>query len=118
MKHTLAIFCLATMAMVTPLYAGASTQPKSVTITARNFSFTPAVVVLKVKQPVRLTLVSKQGTHGITVPQIGLTQTVTITGKPTSIMVTPQKVGTFDARCAIFCGIGHGKMHMTFRVIK
>lgn len=99
-----------------PALAGQS--PEKITISARNFAFSPAVVTLKVGQPAELTFVGKEGIHGLTAPEIGLTQTVTITSKPTTVTVTPLKTGVFIEHCAIVCGAGHPKMHVTFRVVK
>lgn len=98
--------------------APASAAPAAkVTITAKNFSFSPSVVTLKAGQPTTLTFVGAQGVHGLSSPDIGLNQ-VTITSAGTTVTVTPQKTGTFVAHCAIFCGAGHQHMQIVFKVVK
>lgn len=117
LKHFITAIIFVFVASLGPATA-ASAAPAKVTITAKNFTFAPSVVTLKVGQPTQLTFVGAEGVHGLTAPDIGLTQSVTITGTPTTVTVTPQKAGTFVAHCAIFCGIGHPKMQITFHVLR
>lgn len=101
-----------TAALFVPaLPAGAST----VTITASNFKFTPAVVTLKKGVTTTLHLKAAEGAHGLNVPEIGLPNTV-ITAAGTDVKVTPKKAGTFAAKCALVCGAGHDTMAMKFIV--
>lgn len=116
MKKLLAAFSLAAIAAFTAIQPASATH--SVTVKAHDFAFSPAVVTLKEGQPTAITFVSTQGVHGLTVPAIGLNKTVTITSSPTTVTVTPHKIGTFVSHCAIYCGIGHEKMHMVFKVVK
>lgn len=114
-------FALAVIGALAIASFGASSvahADENITIKAKNFEFTPKVVTLKAGVPAHLTFVATQGVHGMTAPEIGLTQTVTVTNKPTTVTVTPAKVGTFPAHCALVCGPGHGGMVMTFKVVK
>lgn len=115
---SLAALCLAAAAAFIPVAPVSAASSQTVTITAKNFTFAPAVVTLKEGQTAHLTFVSTQGVHGITVPEIGLNKTVTIMSTPTTVTVTPTKTGTFVAHCAIFCGVGHPHMQITFKVVK
>lgn len=117
-KTTIAALCLAAAAAFIPVAPASAASAQTVTIKAKNFQFTPAVVTLKQGQTAHLTFVATQGVHGISVPEIGLNQSVTITSTPTTVTVTPQKTGTFVAHCAIFCGVGHAHMQITFKVVK
>ena len=96
---------------VSPALASA----RNVTITAKNFFFSPSVVHLKKGQTVHFNLRSSQGVHGLNVPQVGINN-VTLTSKETDVTATPKKAGTFVAHCAVYCGIGHQNMKMTFIV--
>jgi cytochrome c oxidase subunit II len=116
MRHFIAAACIAALSAFIPALPASATQ--SVTITAKNFAFSPALVTLKEGQPTAITFVATQGVHGLTAPDIGLNQTVTITSAPTTVTVTPQKVGTFTSHCAIVCGVGHAKMQIVFKVVK
>jgi cytochrome c oxidase subunit 2 len=110
--------CLATIAAFVPVQQAAAAPSQNVTIRAKNFAFSPAVVTLKQGQTTHITFVSTQGVHGLTVPEIGLNQTVTITTRPTTVTVRPARRGTFVSHCAIFCGVGHAHMQITFKVVK
>ncbi|MDQ2991485.1 MAG: cupredoxin domain-containing protein [Candidatus Eremiobacteraeota bacterium] len=97
--------------------APAIASERQIHIYAKNFSFTPGTITLEVHQRAKLVFVGK-GNHGITIPEIGLNRIVTIGTKPTIVEVTPGHIGTFIARCAIYCGIGHGKMVLKVKVVK
>lgn len=118
MKTLVAAISLAVIAAFVPVQQASASSSQSVTIKAKNFAFTPAVVTLKQGQTVHITFVSTEGVHGLTVPEIGLNKTVTITPAPTTVTVTPARVGTFVSHCAIVCGVGHAHMQITFKVVK
>jgi len=86
-----------------------------VTITAKNFSFSPAVVRLKKGEPVVFHLRAAQGVHGLNAPEVGLDHIV-LTAKEQIVKVTPMKAGTFVVHCSIVCGAGHAQMALTFIV--
>jgi len=115
LKITSIAFTLALVAAVAaPVMAG----EQKVTVYAKNFAFTPGTITLKVHQRAKLTFAGTQGTHGITIPEIGLSKVIVIGSKPTSVEVTPQRTGNFIARCAVYCGVGHGNMLLKVNVIK
>jgi len=97
-----------------PATAGGS----QINVTARNFVFAPSTITLKLHQRTTLRFVSTQGTHGITIPELGINKVVNIGPKPTVVAVTPGRIGTFPAHCAVFCGAGHANMILTIRVVK
>ena len=115
MRHFIAVACIAALSAFVSATPASATQ--SVTVTAKNFAFSPAIVTLKEGQATVITFVATQGVHGLTAPDIGLNQTVTITSSPTTVTVTPHKVGTFTSHCAIVCGVGHAKMQIIFKVV-
>ncbi len=86
-----------------------------VTITAKNFSFSPAVVRLKKGEPVTFHLRAAQGVHGLNAPEVGINSMV-LTAKEQIVRATPSKSGTFVVHCSIVCGTGHAQMAMTFIV--
>jgi cytochrome c oxidase subunit 2 len=86
-----------------------------VTITAKNFSFSPAVVRLKKGEPVTFYLRAAQGVHGMNIPEVGINSMV-LTAKEQIVHATPSKAGTFVMHCSIVCGTGHAQMAMTFIV--
>ena len=98
--------------------APANAGDRQIKIAAKNFAFVPASITLRVHQRTKLTFIGKEGTHGITIPELGVNAIVPIGTKPSTVVVTPGRVGTFTARCAVYCGLGHGNMVLTVHVIK
>ncbi|MDQ2663968.1 MAG: hypothetical protein M3Y18_08055 [Candidatus Eremiobacteraeota bacterium] len=114
MKILSAAFIIALSALS---IAPAIAREPQIHVYAKDFSFNPGTITLKVHQHAKLIFVGK-GTHGITIPEIGLNRIVTIGTKPSIVEVTPGHTGKFVARCAIYCGIGHGKMLLKVNVVK
>ena len=83
--------------------------PAVVRITAKRFEYNPPRVVLKKGVPVVLELVALDRTHGFKVPGLGLRSDV-LQDQATRIPLTPDKAGTFNFACDIFCGDGHEDM--------
>lgn len=102
-------------AVLTLSFAGSAFAAQNVTITAKNFQFTPSVVTLKAGEPVEFHLQATQGVHELNVPQVGL-KSVMLTASKTTVHAVPQKKGTFVSHCALYCGIGHPNMKITFVV--
>ena len=92
----------------------AQEQPRVIAIHAKRFSFTPAEITLVKGQTVTLSLTAEDTTHGLSIPDLGVSTTIP-KGKVTNVVVTPQQVGVFAGRCSNFCGVGHGSM--TFSVL-
>jgi cytochrome c oxidase subunit 2 len=76
----------------------------------------PAVMELPVDEPVEITLTSRDVIHSFFVPDL-LFKRDAIPGRTTSFMFTPDKLGTFHAQCAEFCGLYHSKMTFTVKVV-
>ncbi len=76
----------------------------------------PAVMVLPVDEPVQITLTSRDVIHSFFVPDL-LFKRDAIPGRTTSFMFTPDKLGTFHAQCAEFCGLYHSKMTFSVQVV-
>jgi cytochrome c oxidase subunit 2 len=110
---------LAALFAAVVVFGGALPAPSAaandVTITAKNFSFSPAVVRLKKGEPVTFHLRSAQGVHGLNAPEVGINSMV-LTAKEQIVKATPAKAGTFVVHCSIVCGTGHAQMAMTFIV--
>ena len=109
---TILLFGLA----LSPLAAG--DQPtQTISITAQRFSFAPNEITLKKGQPVTLVIQSKAVTNGLLIEGLGV-RTDIKKGQPSEVTFTPGKAGTFEAKCAHFCGKGHGSMKMTVQVLE
>jgi cytochrome c oxidase subunit 2 len=76
----------------------------------------PPELVLPVDERSRLRLVSTDVAHSFWVPDF-LSKRDLIPGVHNEIEVTPTRLGTYDGRCAEFCGIDHWRMSFTVRVV-
>ncbi|MDQ6929590.1 MAG: cupredoxin domain-containing protein [Candidatus Eremiobacteraeota bacterium] len=107
------IFTLAGFSQA-PAFAG----ERQINIAAKNFAFVPSTITLKLHQRAKLRFMATQGAHGIVIPDIGVNAPINIGRAATAVEVTPKKLGTFTARCTVFCGVGHANMILTVKVIK
>ena len=122
MRHvTAAAAASLALAIVTCIFTAASAaeppaaEPRTVTIVAKRFGFTPNEVTLKKGEPVKLQLRSEDVTHGLFVRPLGI-DAVIEPGKPMELTITPTAPGRYIAICDHFCGSGHGGMKMAFIV--
>lgn len=76
----------------------------------------PPELVLPVDEKTRLRLVSNDVAHSFWVPDF-LSKRDLIPRVHNEIQVTPTEVGTFDGRCAEYCGLDHWRMNYTVRVV-
>ena len=88
---------------------------KEIQVVAYDWGYEPKEVVLKKDEPVKLTLVSKDGDHGLGSKELGFNLEAA-PGKPASVEITPTKVGEYTGKCTIPCGSGHKKMLLKIKV--
>ena len=84
-------------------------------ITAKKFEYSPNKITLKKGVPVVLELTSLDRVHGFNCPGFKIRSDIS-PGKVTTVRFTPEKTGTFEFHCDVFCGLGHGEMNGTFTV--
>jgi cytochrome c oxidase subunit 2 len=89
--------------------ANLAAQEKVIQVTAERFKFTPAVIELKLGQPVVLELTTLDRKHGFQVPDLKIDESIE-PGKITRVRIVPDKAGTFPFHCDVFCGSGHEEM--------
>jgi cytochrome c oxidase subunit 2 len=76
----------------------------------------PMVMEIPVDEPVHITLVSRDVMHGFYIPDF-LFMRNAIPGHPTSFTFTADKLGTYGAQCAEFCGLWHSRMTFVVKVV-
>jgi cytochrome c oxidase subunit II len=86
-----------------------STPERVIVVTAKKFDFTPAAIELKVGVPVVLELHSADRKHGFTVPDLKVDAAIDA-GGVTRVRIVPDRAGTFEFHCNVFCGSGHEEM--------
>jgi len=84
-------------------------EVREVMITAKQFSFEPAEVRVKVGERIRLVVKSPDTTHGLAIPAFNVNMTIE-QGQSATAEFTADKAGTYPFFCSVFCGSGHGGM--------
>lgn len=89
--------------------------PVTIDVIARQWVFEPATIRVKTGQRVTLRINSTDVTHGIAIPEFNISENL-VAGKVIDVTFTPDKAGSFDFFCSIFCGSGHKDMKGTLIV--
>jgi cytochrome c oxidase subunit 2 len=102
------------LALLSFLAAGlalaAPPEPRRIEVVARKFSFDPAKIEVKAGESVEITFTSVDTKHGFVCKELGLEKVVFRKGAPATVRLTAEKPGTYEFKCARFCGLGHGRM--------
>jgi cytochrome c oxidase subunit II len=85
-------------------------EPRRITITAKKYEFNPSKVELVAGEPVEIVFHAEDATHGFTCKELGVEKVVVEKGKTETFKLTAEKPGTYEFKCAKWCGFGHGKM--------
>lgn len=91
---------------------------KHIEIVASRFSFSPNEITVKKGDPVTITVRSTDVTHGLVIEELGLRTNAIKKGQPEDLTLVPETAGTFQGKCAHFCGKGHGSMTFTVHVVE
>jgi cytochrome c oxidase subunit 2 len=95
--------------------AAAFAQDKVIRIVAKKFEFIPAEISLEKGVPVVLELTTEDVAMGFSAPDFKVDVEI-IPGKAVRVRLVPDKAGTFEFICDVFCGDGHedmgGKIHV------
>lgn len=107
----LGIVCLLVsfQALATPANPPPAPREQVIKVTVKKFEYTPSVIAVKLKVPVVLEFTSLDRLHGFAVPDLKL-QAEIKPGEVTRVRFIPEKLGTFDFHCSVFCGSGHEDM--------
>ena len=84
-------------------------------ITARQWSFDPAVITVNKGDTVLLHIQSVDVTHGFAITEFNVNSTLTA-GQTTDVEFVADQAGTFSFFCSVFCGSGHSDMQGTLIV--
>jgi cytochrome c oxidase subunit 2 len=91
-------------------------DPQTITIRASRFEFEPNEITVRKGEPVKVIIQSEDVSHGLVIEDLGIRAEVK-KGQSATISFTPEATGTFDGKCAHFCGSGHGSMTLTVHVV-
>ncbi len=84
-------------------------ETKEFEIIATNWNFSPSLIEVNKGDKVELHLQSEEGTHGFTILEFGVSETLT-PGEDVHTEFIADKLGTFNFFCSVPCGRGHGAM--------
>ena len=96
---------------------GRAETPKTITIAASRFMFEPNEITVKKGEEVTLVIQSKDVSHGLVIEELGV-RTEVKKGQAVEVKFTPDTAGTFEGKCAHFCGKGHGSMTLLVHVVE
>lgn len=85
-------------------------EPRKIAVTAKKYEFQPSRIELKVGEPVEITFQSEDSKHGFECKELKLEKVVFDKENPATVKFTPEKAGTYQFKCAKFCGTGHSNM--------
>jgi cytochrome c oxidase subunit II len=95
--------------------SAATETPRTINIVAKRFTYEPDNITIKKGEPVVLELTTTDVAHGLKFKELNLNTRVE-KGKKNELAFTPTKAGDFNGQCSVFCGSGHGSMHLTLHV--
>jgi cytochrome c oxidase subunit II len=108
---------LGALTLATTLLGGEPRPVEHIEITASRFSFEPNEITIKKGDSVTITIRSTDVTHGLVIQDLGV-RTEVKKGQEGKVTLVPENVGTFEGKCAHFCGKGHGSMVFTVHVVE
>jgi len=82
---------------------------QEVRVTARQFQYSPARVVVRATQPVKLVVTSADVDHNIGIPDLYIDQRIE-SGNTVTLKFTPKAKGEYKFYCLTPCGMGHDGM--------
>ena len=90
-------------------------EERVIKVLAKKFEFVPNEITLKQGEPVVLEITSDEVTMGFYCKDLNASAEIA-PGKPVQVRLAPDRAGTYDFICDIFCGDGHedmaGKIHV------
>lgn len=96
-------------------YVRAEPTEQVIKVSAKKFDYTPDTITLKKGVPVVLEFTTQDVVMGFNVPDLGARADI-LPGQVARVRLVPDKVGTFEFHCDIFCGSGHEQMSGTIVV--
>jgi cytochrome c oxidase subunit 2 len=93
-----------------------TTDPRTIEVVARRYTFEPAVIEAAEGERLRILVKSGDGLHGFEIKKFKVSKEIPRGGEPVVIEFTASEAGTFPILCSVFCGDGHGDMKGTLVV--
>ncbi len=100
---------LTSLFLAAVLVAPAEEAVQEIRVSAKKYEFTPSEIRVQTGQKVRLILTGQDRTHGIEIKELKIKEKI-FKGKETVVEFVAPAPGTYEFKCASFCGFGHGRM--------
>ncbi|MGZ4164631.1 MAG: hypothetical protein ACXVDB_08765, partial [Tumebacillaceae bacterium] len=101
----------------TPASSADSADTQVVHVSAKNFQWSLDKTEVKKGKPVKLIVSATEGVHALTITGTPVASIPAMTGQEKEITFTPDKAGDLTLMCTQMCGLGHGDMHTTLKVV-
>ena len=95
--------------------AAPKAKPRVIKVIARKFEFVPGVIRVRRGETVALHFTAPEVPMGFNLADFNV-RTDIVPGKVSTLVVTPDKAGSFTFLCDVFCGSGHEDMSGTLEV--
>jgi cytochrome c oxidase subunit 2 len=116
MKRTLAVGLLAVAALVAAAVAirAQSTGPgqatREIQITAKKYDFSPDTIEIAAGTRVVFKVTAVDREHGFEIAGAKSGCVKIKKGETATVEYLAEKAGTYEFKCCVFCGMGHGSM--------
>ncbi|MFN7991724.1 MAG: cupredoxin domain-containing protein [Candidatus Micrarchaeia archaeon] len=98
-----------------PVNGTSSGKTVEINMTVKQFGYSPSVINVQKGDHVKLTITSLDVAHGFSLPDFNVNAQIPA-GKTAVVEFDADKAGTFEFRCSVFCGSGHGDVKGTLIV--
>lgn len=95
--------------------AWAKPKERVIKVIAKKFEFVPREIHVKQGETVVLHFTAPEVPMGFSLPDFAQRIDI-VPGKVATVRITPDKTGSFDFLCDVFCGSGHEDMNGTLVV--
>jgi cytochrome c oxidase subunit 2 len=102
----LAFGCVFLVGMAGTAMIGVAQTPQIIKVSVKKFEYSVKEITVRKGTLVVIELTSEDRLHGFSLPAFGVRGDVN-PGEVTRIAFTPDKAGSFEYLCDIFCGDGH-----------
>jgi rhodanese-related sulfurtransferase len=106
---------LAVCVLLGSVSSGGAAETRKIGVISKQYEFIPETIEVMRGDKVKLYVTSTDVTHGLAIPAFGVDSSFE-KGELTVIEFVPDKVGEFEIKCSVFCGIGHRGMRGTLIV--
>ena len=105
------------LTLLVALAQARATDPiRTIDVALSRYAFSPERIEVHAGEPVRLNVVSTDGTHGFQVKALGVNVRIPPHATAVTIDLTPREPGTYRIGCSEYCGSGHSRMQAWFIV--